>query len=437
MRTRTSLNHKINSKEKGFAIPIAMGMGLIMILLATTAIVKSQDDRVAAISKKDSARSRIAAEAGINQIMGVMNQYRALANYPSSQWTSAALPGSINNECTTSSTSGTAKTNAINATIPTTNSGWLSVVSGDTSRGEYKLIDYTIPITAQGQLTVEGRVNRGDNSSESTSRIRVQFPIFDSGDDQVPPLWVRSSITNTPKINGNVLGPCTGTMTVGPVSPYTKYRSQMAMPSTPTLPTSDVISLSNISSIPNRELPRAGDTYTDVTNSAGTIRYYKYSVTSANFNDSFKVTIPSPSGISKVIVELWVTGSTIDLSNKVIVNQCGGSSNCGPFNFRIYGTGGTSGTLALNSNTRVCDALFHLSDYTVNDGSTAGSPVPTQECGGTGIKNTGVYWVNNWTASAGTTTTIIDSPRAIWSQTDTQPSDRIGPVSDWTPLQVP
>jgi hypothetical protein len=38
---------KTSSNEGGFAIPIAIGMGLILIVMATTAIVRSQGDRVA------------------------------------------------------------------------------------------------------------------------------------------------------------------------------------------------------------------------------------------------------------------------------------------------------------------------------------------------------------------------------------------------------
>jgi hypothetical protein len=41
---------KTSSNEGGFAIPIAIRMGLILIVMATTAIVRSQGDRVASIN---------------------------------------------------------------------------------------------------------------------------------------------------------------------------------------------------------------------------------------------------------------------------------------------------------------------------------------------------------------------------------------------------
>jgi hypothetical protein len=431
MKNRVPLFTKIASNEKGFAIPIAMGMGLIMVLLATTAIVRSQDDQVTAIGKKDAARSRIAAEAGVNQIMGVINKYRALSGISSTSWTVAALPTNINNDCTTNATIGTAKTDVVTAT-----SGWLNVLAGGTTQGEYRVVSYQ-PTLGGGDLTVEGSINRG-TTNEAISRIQVQFPTFDVGGEQVPALWSNSTISGTPQIDGDVLGNCTTTtLTASPVSPHVTSRSRMTMPDAPDAPTGTATTpsatppassattfyaLPKISTIANRELPRTGTT-PDVVNTDG---FFWYTVTAANFDDSFKVTAGKK-------VKIWVNGN-IDLSSKTIVNQCGGLSACGPFDVRIYG--GASGNLTLNPYTRVCDVFLHLKNYdaTYNTTTPTGT-APTQDCGG-GTKNTGVYWVNSWTGGV-SGTTLIDEPRARWNQSPADPTDKIGPITNWTALQVP
>lgn len=44
-----------SSSEQGFAIPIAVGMGLIMLLVGVTMIIKSQGDQVTASAQKNTA----------------------------------------------------------------------------------------------------------------------------------------------------------------------------------------------------------------------------------------------------------------------------------------------------------------------------------------------------------------------------------------------
>jgi hypothetical protein len=52
-------------QERGFAMPVAMSMGLIILLIAATLISRSQSDRVTAMVQKNTAQSLTVAEGGV------------------------------------------------------------------------------------------------------------------------------------------------------------------------------------------------------------------------------------------------------------------------------------------------------------------------------------------------------------------------------------
>jgi Tfp pilus assembly protein PilX len=453
MRNRVPKTVKNLRREEGFAIPIVVGMGLIMILLATTAILRSQDDRVAAINKKATAQSLVAAESGVAQIQDFLNRYRGAAGYQACQtWAndtngncndttatataswkiSAGLPTTLNASCSAEADLATAR-----ATVASwakggsgdTTGGWRDVDSTDISKGKFRIVAYD----GAGSLTVQGRVNLGQ-TGEATSELQVRLPIVDTRQEQVASLWAKTSISGNPQISSDAMGPCTGTMaaTFPTGSDRAILRTRMQMPAVPpqpsttsTPPTATTFhTLTNVSTIPGKELPRTIANGAATDDQADTNGAYKYIISS--FDDSLKIT-PGKS------VRIWVTGN-INIQNKVIINQCsaaGAITDCGPFDLRIYGTS-TSGTLTMNRGTSVCDAFFLLPTYSVTFNDTISSPAPAvQDCGGS-TKNTGVYWINTWSGSSSTGITL-DPPRATWSDAIVQVPPRIGPIQKWDP----
>ncbi|NJM75167.1 MAG: hypothetical protein HC852_04515 [Acaryochloridaceae cyanobacterium RU_4_10] len=436
-----SLLKKTVSSEEGFVIPIAMGMGLIMILLATTAILRSQDGGVAAVNTSAKAQSRNVAELKVAQIQALLNRYRTAANLPSTSstgtnWgnaTATTLP-TANAVCFAPS----AIADSISAINGMANTAWTDVSATDPTRGQYRLVSYS---GADGNLIVEGRAKAG-TSAEATSQISATVPVLSPALEQVPGIWAKTSMSGSPVVKSDVMGPCSGTMDVsfpstGVGSDKVLLKTRLTMPAAPAQPTSGTYyssttttPITNISSVPDKQLPRSGDT-------PDTDGVYKYVVSS--IDSSFKIE-PGKK------VYIWVTGN-IDLQNKVIVNQCGATTgtpaalvnpDCGPFDVRIYGTATSSPTLTLNqTGTAVCDVFFHLPNYgvTVNTGGTA----HTQDCGGTAT-NTGIYWVNTWSSASGTT---LDANRGTWQQVtvwDTAtsawkalvtPPPRISPLQGW------
>jgi Tfp pilus assembly protein PilX len=451
MRNQVPKTFKGQQSEEGFVIPIVIGMGLIMILLATTAILRSQDDRVAAVNKKATAQSLVAAESGVAQIQDFLNIYRGAAGYQACQtWAndtngtcsdttatataswkvSTGLPTTLNASCNAETNLATAQ-----ATVASwakggsgdTTGGWRDVDSTDTSKGKFRIVDYD----GAGSLTVQGRVNQGQ-TGEATSELQVRLPIVDTRQEQVASLWAKTSVSGNPQISSDVMGPCTGTMAAAFPSGSDRaiLRTQMEMPVVPPQPTATTAttfySLTNVSSIPGKELPRTtanGAAANDLPDTNGA---YKYIISS--FDDSLKIT-PGKS------VRIWVTGN-INIENKVVVNQCsatGAIPDCGPFDLRIYGASTNSTpTFTMNRGTSVCDAFFLAPTYAVTFNDTISSPAPAvQDCGGS-TKNTGVYWVKTWSGSSSTGVTL-DPPRATWSEAIVQVPPRIGPVQKWDP----
>lgn len=98
MNKKLKIALKSRPSEQGFAIPIAVGLGLVMILIAATMIVRSQGDQVIASAQKVTARSLATAETGTTRVQSLLNRYRVLANItltniattpPSSSWKQA------------------------------------------------------------------------------------------------------------------------------------------------------------------------------------------------------------------------------------------------------------------------------------------------------------------------------------------------------------
>jgi hypothetical protein len=476
MRTRKPFVTKLANPEDGFVIPIALGFGLIMLLLATASVLRSQNDNISAINKRSTAKSLVAAETGVARIQDFLNRNRPAASVSRCVSTTAGAcpdavsvaswhnPSQIPNLCPSTDYTSTAPAFIHN------NSVWTNVVAGDESQGQFRIVDYTA-----GSLTVEGRANSGTNG-EAKSRLAATFPISTPSQNLVASLWVTGAISSSPKINSDVIiGSCSATSTATTVTfPTGKQgsliKTPQAMPAAQTKPTTKIATvitapttntssyyeLAKISDIPGNTLPRSTTTGYTSNDQPGSDGVYRYVVTSTTVTDPFDGSFKVTAGMK---VRLWVKGN-IDLSNKYIVNPCGSTGNC-VFDVRIYPETSGVKTLTLNKGTAICDVFFHLPEYdlTFVNGIGTTAPLPEyKDCGittkgttapataGDPFQNTGVYWVKSWTGAV-TGKNLLDPPRANWSKaTDaatglgfptTPPppssllSPQIGPVSAW------
>lgn len=476
MNKNLNIALKNRSSDQGFAIPVAVGLGLIMILLGVTMVVRSQGDQVTASAQKATNRGLGAAETGITQYQSLIQNNPAITRYkdcvgtrdassgtcpdinPTRSWSNAtAIPPVITASTLNSCTSGNGPSAV---TAASAIASWRDISATNASLGQYRLVSYVYPApgtTDTGQLTVEGRVNQADANNDgddndkadtsvgtATSKLQVNIPVKDGDNASVPfpGLWV-SNTTNSGNTNASILAPCDQTnvaVTATPPNPnpnnYQTYRSSLAIPNTPTKPISNIKTLAGV---PTTPLPLAADIVIHNADIAGNITNnslsnfnwatgeYQYAIPSISLGGHDTLTFSPGSKVA-----LYVDGNITMSGTPDIKHDCtapGGASipNCSPTDARIYGLS-ASGTLSLSGNSAICDVLFLAPNYTasVSGGGHAGS------CN-SGANNNGIYWIKAWTGGT-------SGPHVSLQQTSTTWDDvsflfplppQIAPIASW------
>lgn len=432
--------------EEGFALPITLGLGLIMILIAATLIVRAQGDQTTALAQKATNQGLSAAETGITRYQTIINNNRIIAMYSRTgtiSWTNASSFNTCNNGTTS---------------LPTniTTTDWQNVDSNDSSKGQYKFIDYTYSPTpgvapGTGTLTVEGRVNQvGSGSaatkgvSTATTRLQVNIPVLQpilSG-TPIPGAWIKTGGTGNNTIDGNVfLNDCNVALNDVNIAatnsvtgqPNTKSYTAMSFPSLPSKPTfvptqvlgaidGSRMSALRATSIGGRHqrltLPRTGD----ITNSSGV---YEYSVSSIDIPNNSELVITAGQK-----VKLYLDGGITSGGN--IIHNCGATTGCKTTNFQVFGYGAAGTQICMSGNNYI-EAFIFAPEYTVGVAGAGG--------GAGGIK--GSVWVKNWSNGSGcgsNTSNIVVVQNADWADIGLTPQNlppQIASVSSWQRQETP
>lgn len=372
--------------NQGFAMPIAIGMGFIMLLIAATMIMRSHGDQVTASAQKATAQSLAVAEGGITRTLAKLNQpepdissllkrtYDPInpdtgKNYLGSD----GIPNS--NDETTTAVNEWTSSNMPPCTSTT------DLLSGNIGNSTYEVLAYRYDATNKtGTLLVKGQVS----ATSSQSRVQQTFNVKPRESSLIGVLGTDDiSLGNNDVrgIYGNVA--CTNT-TKCPVScPYTTASAKSAIgalgsanvdgkiyigsiptPTFPTMPTvwngtgtvpttPFTISLGNYTTN-NTTLvfPRSSDFTNHI---AGTPYHYSIGTMNANgFNitiNTLKDATKNPTGDP---VYFWVSGD-IDMGGSSELNH-NNSSN--PTAFRIYGTSTTSQDIKVASGASDVDAFI-------------------------------------------------------------------------------
>lgn len=170
MNRKLKIALKPHSSEQGFALPVALGMGLIMVLVGTTMLIRGQGDQVTASAQKATSRSLAIAEGGLARTLANLNKTNpnnssllkrtydpnGLLGSAVNEWTGAYLP-----PCYTAS----------------------NFVTGTIDDSTYTVLAYRYanpdlaPNTGDetGTLLVEG--NPTSAPSESKSRVQQTFKV--------------------------------------------------------------------------------------------------------------------------------------------------------------------------------------------------------------------------------------------------------------------
>ncbi len=208
-----SLPHQSgHPSTQGFVLPLAMGFGLVVVLIGTTMILRSQTDRTAASSQTMTVLGLTAAETGIGRIQALMNRNRAIAIYPACPEATAASCKTPNPDNPPNITwknpkdiEGLGKcTGSADEVKQAATRTWKDIPGG----GQYRLFDYTYDdVTSRGLLIVEGRANPNAAANVPVTRLQVGVSVFDVSPQQpVPALWLTdNSPLNKDRFTGDIV----------------------------------------------------------------------------------------------------------------------------------------------------------------------------------------------------------------------------------------
>jgi Tfp pilus assembly protein PilX len=404
--------------QKGFVLPISLGVGLALLLISITMIARSQSDSVASSSQKANAQGLSSAETGVSRIQNVLNQFRPIATYPAcNAWsttdntctdTSAATPSwKVPTNVANLSTGCTGSSSGYTVLPATATRDWQNIDSADSDKGQYRLWDYTYDATSkQATLTVDGRVNQNGTGTTATtqastaiSRVQVTIPIVAASTSAaVPGLWIlggSGTDMKSDKIAGNiVVNACALTNLTKPPTTsnlsdpatYTVVAVPQSPPSLPNLP-STYADLTTSSTGPWTTLPRSSDLpYTD----ANGVTRYAYLVKDLNKSGNPTMTITSGKN-----VDLFVQGK-IDLGGNPNLNSSGD-----PQQLRIFGNNTAQKYGCASGNTCPTTTASFSGTGTMNAFVFAPEAVGSVAGGGSTAGNfNGAIWIKDWNASS-------------------------------------
>jgi Tfp pilus assembly protein PilX len=246
MNPRLKLALIRHTGEQGFASVIAVGVGLVLMIIGLTMALRSQSDVALSSTQKSTSRALSAAEVGVTRYQQLINNGRILAKYNAcSTSTNYNSSGSCLDTTTTTPVTWPIIDKAsdynscsfqnvdISAITDASKNIWRNIdpatTNPDLTLGQYRLVSYQYqssnntnptaenPVLGNGTLTVEGRVRVSGSgntatqtTSTSTARLQVVIPVkYTDSNIPVPSaLWTgNTSIAgnNNQKVDGDVL----------------------------------------------------------------------------------------------------------------------------------------------------------------------------------------------------------------------------------------
>ncbi len=412
---------KSRSNDAGFTLPVVFGLGLFMILVGATMIVRSQGDRITASTQVGTTRALSAAETGITRYQALLNTNRTMAMYPSCTNTSGSCENIswTNGANLPKGTSCTSNTTTTITAAASTNWQYVDSTNATTKqdKGQYRLVSYTYPnpgvTPGTGTLIIEGRVGQADLSGGSsqkdvgtaTTRLRVQIPVSpgDVKNIPIPGLWIKTgALSGNQSVKGNLLiNDCSlsgitdtsyqeltgGQPYKDPETgqPYKTIQTGLEFPDLPPKPTYAINTLPS-----GGTLPATGNTATTKTINGQSVQVYEYSATTA-VTGSYTI----PAG-KKVII---YADSSIDAN---VDHNCTGVANCKDTDVQIFGYA-SSGSICLNGNQHMYAFIF----------------APNYSAGMKGGGNSGGFYGSVWaknidTACASNSNHVIVYQSASW-----------------------
>jgi Tfp pilus assembly protein PilX len=419
-----------NSLETGFALPVAIGMGLVMIIVAASMIGRAQSDRTITNSQRETSRALSASEAGVIRVQSFLDRHKLLATKNLTEW-----PDTLD-KLTPSQIS----CRLINLALVKQqvklfrDSNWIDLDNSDQNKGRYKIVDYQYQ-SGTGKLTVVGEIdayNTTQNSSKST--LTVEIPIGNESANISPPaLWANAfNLNPNQKVTGQIQAaacsqlPATDsdgivgvdasniTLVSGVPSgqiiadPFTPIPASQIAPAT-AIPLAAITTSIQLPRLISIDTPDANGEYhylVDVDDATS-----QHSIKLKD-SDSIKIDI-----IANQKVNLYLKGN-VDFAGSQTLNV-----NPNHPNLRIYGS---SQTLKFSIKDNASITAFIHAPFADAKSISSSTPNPNKNI-------TGGLWVNSWdSATSPTEIPIIQAGN--WSDFGIAKIDQpaqISPVSSW------
>jgi hypothetical protein len=175
--------------QTGFAVPLALGLGLVMIIVAASTIGRSQSDRTTTSSQKETNRALGISEAGVVRVQAFLDRSKLLTTKNLDKWvdTLDSLPSEQAN-CSLLDRLALKRQADIFK-----NHSWIDLDPRDPNKGRYQIVDYQYQ-AGVGRLTLAGEIdvyNTTKNSAKST--LTVEIPVSSEDAKLSPPgLWAQT-----------------------------------------------------------------------------------------------------------------------------------------------------------------------------------------------------------------------------------------------------
>ena len=82
----TNLSRQKIASDRGFALPMTLMVGMVILVVGATMIIRAQGDQSKVISQKAKTVANAAAETGMTRLQNTILQYPAIAQYSMEEW---------------------------------------------------------------------------------------------------------------------------------------------------------------------------------------------------------------------------------------------------------------------------------------------------------------------------------------------------------------
>ena len=394
--------HLMANKEKGFALPLAVLIGLILMVTGITMIMRAQGDQSKVIAQKVRADALRSSEAGVTRVQDLLNSVRVMAtvkrNCPPGDncWQNAKYdvvtnPTNLQKHLKKLVAAAPSCSNPDDADTLKQKIDELRDLSADKwvdlgNNSYYRVVEYNYYIgPGQGVLTLEGRSRTSaatvltntdlnidsDDNAASRNRVVVTIPILDSpppafNRNTVPALWISEGTADDgARFQGDVVEEvvspeCEAEQnriqqpTPAPNPPYKAQFVGVFFPDLPPIPTGLPSGQKDLVLTSSGTFPRTGDT-------ASPSGVYEYIVKDINLSNSDKITITPGNP-----VVFYVRGNI----NGAIEHNCGSAIGCNPGNLQIYAYNdptilGSAAPQICLKGTQTLQAFIFAPDYSL------------------------------------------------------------------------